>query len=344
MTKFVRIAALALVTCASMVPSSAHAQSTAAYTRVGFDARGIAMGNALVADLSGHASPYYNPALAPDLTGQHFGLSAAYLRLDRQLQSVQFGAPLRPRAGVAIGFVHAGVSKIDGRDNSGFHTENLSTDEFAFFMAFGLRMSDRVSIGMALQLFRSDLYAQVDPVNSVGLDAGIVARATDYLSVGLVIEDLLAKFDWDTSGALGGAGKTTVDHFPRRVRLGASFQHPAGRLRVNGEYEVMLETLESRSTNVELVGIGPVQATSAETLYRASGRFRVGAEYSVTDIFGVMAGLDRVGADLVDDVSPTAGFTVLQDLGNLTVRAGYAVVLEPLATGAMHMLTMRVFL
>ncbi len=287
---------------------------------------------------------YYNPALAPDLTGQHFGLSAAYLRMDRQLQSVQFGAPLRPRAGVAIGFVHAGVSKIDGRDNSGFHTENLSTDEFAFFMAFGLRMSERVSVGMSLQLFRSDLYAQVEPVNSVGLDVGIVAKATDHVSVGLVIEDLLAKFDWDTSGAFGGAGKTTVDHFPRRLRLGASLQHPAGRLRVNGEYEVMLETLEARSSNVELVGVGPIQSSTAETLYRTSGRFRVGAEYAVTDIFGIMAGLDRVGSDLVDDVSPTAGFTVLQDLGNLTVRAGYAVVLEPLATGAMHMLTMRVFL
>src|SRR5690606_18269618 len=146
------------------VPLDSAAQATGMFSRLGFEARGMAMGNALVADASGHTSPYYNPALAPELTAQHLGFSAALMRLDRQLQFVQLGAPLAPRAGVAVGLIHAGVSKIDGRDNSGFHTQNLSTNEFALFMAFGLRFDERIAGGIALQLFRTDLLAQVDAV------------------------------------------------------------------------------------------------------------------------------------------------------------------------------------
>lgn len=341
--RFISLAILA-VSFAFACAQPTAAQSTGAFTRLGFDARGMSLGNALVADVSGHASPYYNPALAPELTGQHFGLSAAYMRLDRQLQSVQFGAPLRPRAGVALGFVHAGVSRIDGRDNSGFHTGDLSTDEFALYMAFGIRLTDTFTGGITLQLFRSDLLPEVDAVNSIGLDLGFTMRATDNLTFGLVVEDLLAKYDWDTSGAFGGAGKTTADNFPRRIRFGSSFANAASRLRLNAEIEVSIETLEARETSVELLSGIPVERVTTETLYRTNSQLRVGASWALTEIFEVQGGIDRIGPDPTSDAAPTAGFVVTQPLGNLRLRAGYAFVLEPMQTGAMHVLTLRVFL
>lgn len=325
-------------------PLSSAAQSTGAFSRLGFEARGMAMGNALVADASGHTSPYYNPALAPELTGQHLGFSAALMRLDRQLQSVQVGAPLAPRAGVAVGLIHAGVSKIDGRDNSGFHTKNLSTDEFALFMAFGLKFNERIAGGITLQLFRSDLLAEVDAVTSVGVDFGLMVQMTDRLSLGAVVEDLLAKYDWDTSGAFGAGGKTTTDLFPRRVRLGGSYGNPGGQLRVNAELEVAIESLEKRSTEVELVNGIPTQSTTTDLVRRTSSQVRVGAEYYLSSVFAVQGGLDRLGSEAFAGMTPTAGFLLEQPLGNLLVRAGYAFVLEPSATGSVHVLTLRLFL
>jgi len=339
-----RYARWCLAAFLGLLPVCAGAQSTAAFTRMGFESRGMAMGNALVADVSGHTSPYYNPALAPELTAQHIGFSAAYLRLDRQLQSVALGSPLQPRAGLAVGLLHAGVSNIDGRDNSGFHTGTLSTDEFAFFMAFGLRLTERASAGIALQLFRADLHDLVDPVNSVGLDFGVAVRATDRLTVGAVVEDLLAKYDWDTSSLPGGGGKTTRDQFARRARLGASAADGAGRLRINAEVEFMLESLEVRSTFVELSSGIPIERTESETIRRLSSQFRFGAEYYPSSVFAILAGVDRLGSDALTGAAPTAGFLVEQPFGSLVVRAAYAFVLEPSATGSAHVLTLRVFL
>ena len=100
--------------------SEADAQNAGVFSRMGFGARGVAMSNALVADASGDTSPYYNPALAPFISGQNFAASTAFMTLDRTLQFLEFATPLRPRAGVAGGLIHASVSNIDGRDGSGY--------------------------------------------------------------------------------------------------------------------------------------------------------------------------------------------------------------------------------
>ena len=119
--------------------SSALAQSAGAFARMGFGARGLAMGNAVIADVSGYASPYYNPALAPFIISQNLELSAAAMTQDRQMQFVQLSTPLRPRAGLAVGLIHAGVRNIDGRDGSGYHTGTYSTDEYAFVLALACK-------------------------------------------------------------------------------------------------------------------------------------------------------------------------------------------------------------
>jgi hypothetical protein len=152
-SRLYQVALLLLVLLAAPVVSS-YAQAVGSFTRIGFGARGIGVGNALAADRSGNTSAFYNPALAPFARGQHLEVATAFMRFDRQLQHLQFGTPLE-RAGIAAGLVHAGVSSIDGRDSNGFHTDDLSTDEFAFFLGFGLRLSERVSAGINLQLFRS---------------------------------------------------------------------------------------------------------------------------------------------------------------------------------------------
>ena len=92
--------------------------------------------------------PLLQPALAPYLTDQSLGISAALLTQDRQLQFIELRTPLKPLAGIAAGLIHAGVSKIDQRDLSGYHTGMLSTNEYAFFAAFGLRVGQFTSIGI----------------------------------------------------------------------------------------------------------------------------------------------------------------------------------------------------
>ena len=317
------------------------AAQVGAYSRMGFGARGIAMSNALVSDVSGAASAYYNPALAPFVEGQTVNGTVALMSMGRQLQFLEFATPLRPGAGVTAGLLHAGVSDIDGRDASGYHTEDYSTDEFAFFLIFGKRFAERVSAGVAFQIFRADYFEELRATNSIGIDAGVAVRATDALSFGLVVEDLLARYTWETSGIFGEGGKTTRDNFPTRIRLGASYALLEGRARIVGEYESAFTSRELRRFEIVPVGARPVEVSTTERLTRFDYRFRFGGEYLFTDSFALRLGVDQIGDDL-GGVKPAAGFMIRHPIGELLLSADYAFVIEPYAVSSLHFVTLRV--
>ena len=103
-----------------------YAGSTAT---VGFD-ESVALGDAVSAGFSRvervdstslEVQPYYNPALAADLTAQtHLSLSVFQLGVDRHYQSVGARVALPPKAGLFIGLIWAGVQDIDTRSLSGY--------------------------------------------------------------------------------------------------------------------------------------------------------------------------------------------------------------------------------
>lgn len=337
--------AFLLILALAFAVAEAGAQGAGAFARMGFGARGVALGGALVADGSGEASPYYNPALAPFLAQQQLEAAAAFLTHGRQLQHLQLATPLRPSAGVAAGLIHAGVSGIDGRDSNGLHTGDLATDDFAFFLAFGTRVGTRATLGAGLQLFRSDLYDGVDPVTTIGLDLGLTVQPAEALRVGIAVEDLLARYTWNTSDLLGEEGASTTDRFPTRLRVGGAYTLAGGRARLLAEYESRLTTAQRRTLDVSLSGGAPVQTTTVETLRLHEGLGRVGAEYRLAEPFVLRAGLDGLFADgLAAGARPSAGFMVAQPLGRLHLRAEYAFALEPYGAGALHLLSLRFFL
>jgi len=321
-----------------------RAQETGVFARMGFGARGIAMSNALVADASGHTSPYYNPALAPFIARQSLDASAALMTLDRELQFIQFSTPLRPRAGIAAGLIHAGVSDIDGRDGSGYHTGTFSTDEYALFLAFGVRISERITAGLGLQFFRADYFEDLSPAGSIGLDLGLNVTVTEALRVGVAVDDLLARYSWDTSDLLGSSGRTTSDRFPARLRLGAAYALLGQRLLLTAEYESRFTSSEIRTRDIRLIGDVPREVFTSERLTLHDSRLRLGAEYQPVEAFAVRGGIDRLADGALGSARPSAGFMVEQALGSLLARAEYAFVLEPYAFGTMHLVTLRFFL
>lgn len=313
-----------------------------AFSRIGFDARGIAMGNALVASPSEDVSPYYNPALLPSATRQRISGSAAALQHDRQLQTLEFTTPLGPTAGVSLGLIHGGVSDIDGRNDDGVSTETLSTDEFAFSLAFGNRFAERFSGGVRLTLYQSDIVPDTDPVRGIGVDLGVSFRVSSRLKLAAAVNDLLAKFEFDTSSL---DGRSRTDRFPVRVRVGGSYQLMNGRLRLLGELESRFVGRDRRVVEgVIPTSGGPRQQTQTETFQLQSFRGRLGASYRPFDVLSLRAGVDRVGVDAVEGLRPSGGFGLRHQIGELDVRVGYAVALEPNVRTAMHLGTVEIFL
>lgn len=314
--------------------SEALAQSAGAFTRMGFGARGMAMGNALVADGFGDASPYYNPALAASATRQNLEASAALMTFDRELQFLQFATPLRPLAGVAAGLTRAGVSDIDGRDESGYHTRTYETEEYAFFLAFGLDIGDMVTAGVSLQFFRSDLAEELRPADAFGLSLGLLARPARRLTVGVAVDDLLAEYDWDTTPFYDTGGRMRSDRFPVRLRGGAAYQVLEQRARLMLEYESRFREALLRRT-----------AVRSDLVRHHESRVRMGGEVVLSEVIALRGGVDHLtGGAPLEHATPTAGFMIEQPAGNLMLRGEYAFTLEPYASGTLHVLTIRVYI
>lgn len=338
-------AVILLAVCAAVVgaPTSAQGQDVGAgaFSRMGFGARGMAMGNALVANPAADVSPHYNPALLPGASGQRVSLSAALMSFDRELQFLEFSAPLGPTAGIGLSFTHAGVSDIDGRNRDGYHTETMSTDEFALSLAFGNRFMDWLSVGTALTLYQSDLVSDVDAARGLGVDVGFGIQATERLYVAGAVNDLLAKYEWNASGIGGG---THTDRFPVQVRLGASYTLYGDRLRLLAEVESRYQSREQRTRDVIVTSGGPQEQVRTRSYLFHDLRGRVGASYRAVESLSVRAGIDRIGVGGSSGLRPSAGFGLRQDVGNLDLRLSYTATLEPYVRTVMSTGTVEVFL
>ncbi len=323
----------------------AHAQqagAAGAFARMGLGARSLTVAGQ-VADLTGHASPFFNPALAPFQPGQGVELSTGLLSFERQWEAVQVGAPLRPRSGIAAGVLHGGVSSIDGRDADGRPTETLSTDEYAFFTAFGLRFSQAVSGGLGLRIYRHTLLEGSQAPTAIGVSLGLAARLSSRLSAGLVVDDLFARYEWNLA-TVGGASAT--DNFPTRVTAGAAYSLGTtgdGRPRGVIAADVMAGVLRGeavRPGGVVVVGGGVSPRDTTVDVRLAGIEGRVGGEVWLADVFAVRAGIDRLGGP-IGEARPALGFAVRRRFDELDVRVDYAAVLEPYGSGIAHMATVR---
>lgn len=317
-------------------PQTVYAQHAGAFARMPFGARSTAMGGQ-VADVSGFASPYHNPALAPFQQGQALELTAGMLTLDRTWQAIQAGAPLRPNAGITAGVFRSAVTDIDGRDDSGYHTGTFSTNELGFFVAFGLNFNEKLTGGIGLRLYRSDLVDDIRPPSAVGVSLGGLYRASDDLAIGLSIDDLFAAYNWNATAAGGGS---VTDRFPVRIRGGASYVFTE-KLSLSGEVELQAQSEGHRGPGgIDVIGGSIAGRDTTSTLHFSDVQARIGAEYQLAEPFAVRLGVDRVNSDL-GAARPGAGFSLRQPLGELLLHIDYAAALEPYGTGVSHLATLR---
>ncbi|HMR00689.1 MAG TPA: hypothetical protein PKE39_16820, partial [Ignavibacteria bacterium] len=166
-----------------------------AFTRMGFNARGNAMGNAMTSITSGDLNGLYNPALSSFQNEHLINASYSFLSLDRSLNFVSYTKNFKlPKqteggAGITFSWINSGVGKIDGRDIDGFSIGELSTSDNQFLFAPSIRVSDNISLGVGFKLYYSKLYEGVS-ATSFGFDIGGVYRGNDKIKVGVTIKNI----------------------------------------------------------------------------------------------------------------------------------------------------------
>ena len=304
---------LLVVTLASLHVARAQFGGTpGAFSRLGFGARGIGMGNAMTAVARGDIVGYYNPALLPFAGYRHAGGTFGVLSLDRALNFLGYSQPVQPSAGVSVGIINAGVSEIDGRDSDGRQTGPLKTSENEFLFGFANRFPAGFAIGLNVKFYLHHLYTDVT-ATSIGIDVGVFVPVGSSLSLGVTVRDINAKYKWDTGELYGRDGKTTEDKFPLLYTIGAAYQLP---------------------DSLALVSLD-LEASNASTLI-----LRGGVEVPLMPELTVRGGIDRV--DLKEKgagVRPSLGFSLRRSLGEWEPAVHYAFIAEPFSGSAIHLIS-----
>jgi len=301
-----------------------------AFSRMGFGARGIGMGNSMSSVIEGNLVSYYNPALIVYQENNSFQTSYSFLSLDRSLNFLNFTRKFefysakdslvenpKPRAtaGVSVGIINAGVGKIDGRDRSGFKTDELSTSENQFFVGLANKFSDRFSLGVAIKFYYYKLYEKINST-SVGFDIGGLFRVNDQWNVSFMLSDVNSKYKWDTSPVYELQGSNYEDKFPVLKKIGASYQNK----------------------NLGLIASAEIEISNAET-----NILRLGIEYNAIENLYVRGGIDQFNLNNKDFLpKPTLGFSYFKEFGSLIFGVDYAFMIEQYSPYDRHIVGLSV--
>ena len=300
-----------------------------AFSRMGFGARGIGLGNAMSSVTTGNLVSYYNPAVAPFQENNSFQTGYSFLSLDRSLNFLSFTRKFdfysskdtsrvrKPSstAGISFGIINSGVSGIDGRDNNGLQTEELSTSENQVFLSVSNRFSKKLSLGIAVKFYYYKLYEEITS-NGIGLDVGALYKINDNWNVSLMISDLNSKYEWDTSPVYEQQGLTTTDKFPVIKKIGVSYYKPEIKLLTAIEFEN-----SNAGTNI----------------------IRLGAEYNIYENLFLRGGIDQLNLSNTDaGLKPSLGFSYAKALGDWVIGVDYAFMIEQYSSSDRHIIGLNI--
>lgn len=293
------------------------------FSRLGFGARGMGMGNAMSTVTTGHMSSYYNPALSVLQEGNSLQTSYSFLSLDRTLNFVNFtrrfefgkpktiGGKARSIAGVSLGLINASVSKIDTRDSQGTKTGESSTSENQFFIGVANKFSDKFAIGVAFKFYYFKLFEEVSS-SGFGFDIGALYFLNENITLSLMLVDINSAYNWDTGNIYGTSGNTTKNTFPLLRKIGASY---------NFKDAGLIAAMEFESSN-------------AGTNY-----IRGGVEYNIYKDLFLRAGIDKLDLSNSDvPPRPSLGFSYFYELNSFKIGIEYAFVVEPYSSSDSHIL------
>ncbi|MFC2083809.1 hypothetical protein ACFLS9_02010 [Bacteroidota bacterium] len=294
------------------------------FSRMGFGARGKAMGNAMTAITTGNLVSYYNPALSVFQSGNSFQTSYSFLSLDRNLNFLSFTRKFefgkknkdgtereKPRgvAGISVGIINASVGDFPERDNQGTITGSLSPFENQFFMGLALKISEKLAIGTSAKFYYSALYEDISST-SLGFDIGILYKTDIGLVFAATLTDLNSKYEWDTSDLYGQEGTNTVDKFPLLKKFAVSYA----------------------MNNEKIIFALEIESSNAETNY-----LRFGTEYHINPNLVIRGGMDTFNLSNVDiPIRPSFGFSYNYNFGNFIGGIDYAFVIEPYSLYDQH--------
>lgn len=338
-SKIISLLLLILLVCGSI--SNLPAQNNSggfigSFSRMGFSPRGMGMGNAMTSVTSEGSYSYYNPAFAAIQSDQvQVDAGTAILPFDRQLNMANSHFQLPPSAGLSLSLLHGRVGNIDGRDLNGYHTDNISTNEFQLIGNFGLRFSDSFWAGIGLKYNLARYHPEMPTTSGIGLDLGILIKPISKLNLGITVQDLLASYRFSSSDLYGTDAANNQQFFPVRFITGLSYQ-------MNDHWLISVD-LENRRHTFEALTVesDEIQSINRNEETYVSHFMRAGSSYQLHERFTARAGIQLNDLGESNDLQPAAGFSIHLPYDSLSPSIDYAFVREPSGLSSIHVFAIR---
>ncbi|MDD5765540.1 MAG: PorV/PorQ family protein [Candidatus Marinimicrobia bacterium] len=213
---------ISILTLSAALFAETNAGLAGSYLRMGLGAQAIAMGNSGVALSANGFAAYYNPAGIPYLDKKHLSMTYYFLSMDRQLHYVGLAIPLKPTAGLAVSWMHGGVTDIQGRDFLGNPDEMYETGEDAFILTFANAFFPKFSAGINFKILKNTLCDIT--ATGLGFDLGFLYKPTEHVTFGLEFKDIGASYTWNTQELFEEEGGNYTETFPQIVKCGFAIQ------------------------------------------------------------------------------------------------------------------------
>jgi hypothetical protein len=149
-------------------------RTAANFLQIGVGARAAAMGGAYSAASQGVYSVYWNPAGLANMSASEISLTHFAWYQDVKLNHGAAAFPLSDRWTVAVSATHLDYGTIDGYDNNGLSTGQISSYDFAGAVSVGWAANDRLSVGVTGKYINQKLAE----LNATGFaaDLGVIYR------------------------------------------------------------------------------------------------------------------------------------------------------------------------
>lgn len=160
---------------------------------IGIGARSLGVGGANTATVFDADTIFANPAGLGEI--DHFQLtSMAGSLLEEVNYSVLGGVyPLGRQGAIGFGYSGAFVSAIELRDRYGNLTSRANFGDSALLCSFGKKLNENWSVGLGLKHYISDgTEIAAGDRSRTNLDLGVLQHGAEWLSLGAVVQNLLA--------------------------------------------------------------------------------------------------------------------------------------------------------
>lgn len=186
-----------------------------AFLRRGVSSRALSMGSAYTGIANDVSAIYWNPAGLAQTKKREFISMYSVISLDRQHIFTAFSNNFSDYFTIGVGWLKFGVADVEDRDNDGNLLNKFNDSENCFLLSIGKRIG-KLSIGFSGKYIYHSLYNNV--ANGVSFDFGANAQLFDFISIGLMLQDIQGKLKWNTNSNL-------QENIPLYYRAGLAF-HP----------------------------------------------------------------------------------------------------------------------